>query len=169
MLAALPGDLPGAVVCLVHLAPQHPTVLAAIFGRRTALRVTEAMDGDVLEAGRVYVAPPDAHLVVDTDGVLRLERTELVHHVRPSADALLLSLAANYPGRCLAVVLSGTGIDGAAGAAAVRRAGGEVIAQDEATSMYFGMPGAAILGGVDHVLPVEAIAAAVLDFTGVAT
>jgi two-component system chemotaxis response regulator CheB len=127
--------------------------------------VREARDGDVLEPGTVYVAPPDAHLLVDADGSLRLERSELVHHVRPSADALLLSIAHEYRGRCLAVVLSGTGIDGAAGAAAVHQAGGRVLAQDEATSEHFGMPGAAILaGGVDEILSLEDIGPAVVEF-----
>ena len=115
----------------------------------------------------MYVAPPDAHLIVNGDATLQLERSELVHHVRPSADALLLSLAKDYRGRCLAVVLSGTGIDGAAGAAAVKRAGGTVVAQNEATSQHFGMPGAAILaGGVDNVLALNEIGRAVIDFVG---
>jgi two-component system chemotaxis response regulator CheB len=112
------------------------------------------------------VAPPDAHLLFGADGRLHLEQSELVHHVRPSADVLLLSLAQNHQGRTIAVVLSGTGIDGAAGAAALERVGGEVLAQDEATSDYFGMPGAAILaGGVEHVLPLDRIAAAVVEST----
>lgn len=118
-----------------------------------------------LEGGLVRVAPPDAHLLVDDSGTLRLDHSQVVHHVRPSADVLLLSLAQNHRGPCTAVVLSGTGIDGAAGAAAVKRAGGRVLAQDEATSQYFGMPGAAILaGGVDEVLPLDAIATAVLQW-----
>jgi two-component system chemotaxis response regulator CheB len=130
--------------------------------------VKQAEHGDLMEEGTVYVAPPDAHLLVGADGALRLERSELVHHVRPSADALLLSIAKDYEGRCLAVVLSGTGIDGAAGAAAVKQAGGTVLAQDEATSEHFGMPGAAILtGAVDQVLPIIAIGTAVIDFIGV--
>lgn len=102
---------------------------------------------------------------MDEDELLRLDRSELVHHVRPSADVLLLSLARNHSGPVTAIVLSGTGIDGAAGAAAVKRAGGRVLAQDEATSQYFGMPGAAILaGGVDEVLPPDGIASAVLQW-----
>jgi two-component system chemotaxis response regulator CheB len=134
----------------------------------SALAVKQAEHGDPLEQGRVYVAPPDAHLLVAADGTLKLEQSEVVHHVRPSADALLLSIAKEYEGRCLAVVLSGTGIDGAAGAAAVKRAGGSVVAQDEATSDHFGMPGAAILaGGVDDVLAIDDIGAAVIDFVGV--
>ena len=128
----------------------------------------QAEDGDELQIGTVFVAPPDAHLLATADGHLRLHHSELVHHVRPSADALLLSLAGEYHGRCLAVILSGTGIDGAAGAAAIKHAGGTVFAQDEATAEHFGMPGAAILaGGVDAVLPVDQIARAVIQFARV--
>jgi two-component system chemotaxis response regulator CheB len=165
VLGRLPGELDAAVIIVLHLTPEHPSVLAQILDRATDLPVREARDGDVLEPGTVYVAPPDAHLLVDADGSLRLERSELVHHVRPSADALLLSIAHEYRGRCLAVVLSGTGIDGAAGAAAVHQAGGRVLAQDEATSEHFGMPGAAILaGGVDEILSLEDIGPAVVEF-----
>jgi two-component system, chemotaxis family, protein-glutamate methylesterase/glutaminase len=140
--------------------------LAAILGRSSQLPVQQAEDGMLLEPGVVRVAPPDAHLLVDEAGTLRLDHSELVHYVRPSADVLLLSLARNHVGSCTAIVLSGTGIDGAAGAAAVKRAGGRVLAQDEATSQYFGMPGAAILaGGVDEVLPLDEIASAVLQWS----
>jgi two-component system, chemotaxis family, protein-glutamate methylesterase/glutaminase len=141
-------------------------LLPAILDRWTPLPVEQAEDGIRLEAGVVRVAPPDAHLLVDEHETLRLDHSELVHHVRPSADVLLLSLARNHRGPCTAIVLSGTGIDGAAGAAAVKRAGGRVLAQDEATSQHFGMPGAAILaGGVDEVLPLDAIAPAVLQWS----
>jgi two-component system chemotaxis response regulator CheB len=168
VLEQMPTDLGAAVIVVLHLTPQHRSVLADILARRTKLSVKQAAHDDVLEVGNVYVAPPDAHLLVTAGGTLRLERSELVHHVRPSADALLFSIAKDYGGRCLAIVLSGTGIDGAAGAAAVKQAGGTVVAQDEATAEHFGMPGAAILtGAVDHVLPLREIGAAVLDFIGV--
>jgi two-component system, chemotaxis family, protein-glutamate methylesterase/glutaminase len=164
VLGGLPRDLDAAVLVVLHLTPQHRSLLANILGRRTDLAVRQAQDGDSLRAGTVYVAPPDAHLLVTNGSTLRLDKSELVHHVRPSADVLLLSLAQNHGGRCLAVILSGTGIDGAAGAAAVKSAGGTVLAQDEATSEYFGMPGAAILaGGVDEVLPLDSIGPAVLE------
>jgi two-component system chemotaxis response regulator CheB len=167
VLEQLPQDLNAAVLIVLHLTPQQPSMLARILARRTPLAVREAVDGDELQPSTVYVAPPDAHLIVTSNGSLRLERSELVHHVRPSADALLLSIAHAYKGRCLAVVLSGTGIDGAAGAAAIHQAGGVVVAQDEATSEHFGMPGAAILaGGVDEVLALEEIGSAVVEFAG---
>ena len=167
VLGSLPPDLDAAVLVVIHLQPQVRSLLPEILGRATALRVEPAVDGTELERGVVRVAPPDAHLLLDEDGLLHLDQSELVHHVRPSADVLLLSLARNHHGPCTAVVLSGTGIDGAAGAAAVKRAGGRVLAQDEATSQYFGMPGAAILaGGVDEVLPLDAIASAVMQWAG---
>ena len=166
VLGGLPSDLDATVLIVIHLTPLAPSVLPAILGRSTELRVEQAEDGMPLEPGVARVAPPDAHLLVDEGETLRLDHSELVHHVRPSADVLLLSLAGNHRGPCTAIVLSGTGIDGAAGAAAVKRAGGRVLAQDEATSQYFGMPGAAILaGGVDEVLPLDAIAPAVLQWS----
>ena len=168
VLESLPPDLDAAVVVLIHLTPRHPSILAAILARKTALPVKQAEEGDVLEPGHVYVAPPNAHLLVQADGTLSLDHSPVVHYVRPSADTLLHSLAENYLGRCLAVVLSGTGSDGAEGSAAVKLAGGAVYAQDEATSEHFGMPGAAIgAGGVDAVLAVGLIGQAVIDFVAV--
>jgi two-component system, chemotaxis family, protein-glutamate methylesterase/glutaminase len=169
VLGGLPADLDASVLAVIHLTPLAPSVLPAILGRGTNLRVEQAVDGATLEPGVVWVAPPDAHMLVDEDETIRLDKSELVHHVRPSADVLLLSLAGNHRGQCTAIVLSGTGIDGAAGTAAVKRAGGRVLAQDEATSQYFGMPGAAILaGGVDEVLPLDEIAPTVLGSAPVA-
>jgi two-component system, chemotaxis family, protein-glutamate methylesterase/glutaminase len=165
VLGGLPADLDACVIVVIHLAPLAPSVLSAILGRSAQLPVTEASDDARLAPGMVFVAPPGAHLLVEPDETLHLEDSGLVHYVRPSADVLLLSLAQNHHGPCTAVILSGTGIDGAAGAAAVKRAGGRVLAQDEATSEFFGMPGAAILaGGVDEVLPLDDIASAVLQW-----
>src|SRR5213592_3175075 len=136
VLGGLPAELDASVLAIIHLTPLAPSVLPAILGRATKLRVEQAVDAAPLE---------------------------------PGVDVLLLSLAGNHRGPCTAIVLSGTGIDGAAGTAAVKRAGGRVLAQDEATSQYFGMPGAAILaGGVDEVLPLTEIAPAVLEWAPVA-
>lgn len=166
VLAELPAALPASIVVLLHLNPAYRSVLGEILGRQTALIVRQAVQGDKLRQGFVYVAPPDAHLVLEGD-VLQLDRGPPVQHVRPSGDRLLLSLADGDATGHLAVILSGTGRDGTDGAIALRRAGGTVYAQDEATSDYFGMPEAAIqAGAVDKVLPIDQIAPAVIDFVG---
>ena len=163
VLGALPSDLEAAVVIVVHLQAGHQSVLAEILNRHSALPVKQAARGDRLEPGHVYVAPPDAHLIVRADGALQLDGSPPIHFLRPSADVFLNSLASSHENRALVVVLSGAGSDGAVGAAAVKGAGGFVLAQDQATSEYFGMPSAAIASGVvDRVLALDDIAAAVV-------
>ena len=147
MLSGLPTEFPAAVVVIQHLDPRHRSLMAEILGRRTALPVKEAEASDRLEHGSVYIAPPNKHLLVNTDGSLSLTETELVHFVRPSADLLFESVAASYQDRAIAVVLTGTGSDGAMGVRAIKKMGGTVIAQDE-TAEFFGMPQAAIETGL---------------------
>jgi two-component system chemotaxis response regulator CheB len=150
----------------MHLVPSYPSVLRDILSRTTRLPVHWAEPGEELEPGRVYVAPPAVHSVFDEAGNLARDESAPVHFVRPSADTLLASCAEAYGAGAVAVVLTGTGVDGAAGAAAVKAAGGTVIAQDEATSQHFGMPHAAIdTGAVDLVLPLEAIAGELVRLT----
>ncbi len=163
VLAGLPGNFPAAVVLVQHLAPHHESLLAEILGKRTKLRVTQARAGDRLAPGTVHVAPPDEHLLVSGDGSLSLSHSELVHFVRPSADLLFESVAAGFKDRAIAVVLTGTGSDASIGIVAVKKMGGVVVVQDEATSEFFGMPDAAIrTRQVDMVLPLEAIAPALV-------
>jgi two-component system chemotaxis response regulator CheB len=164
VLGALPADVPAAVVVVLHLMAQQPSYLADIFGRRTPLPVAQAADGDRLEAGKVYVAPPDAHLLVGENGELLLDSGPPIHHLRPSIDRLLASLADSYGGRAVAVVLSGTGTDGAQGVRLIKAAGGTVFAQSSDTSEHRGMPEAAVAtGAVDRVLPLAEIPAAIID------
>ena len=161
ILSQLPGDLPVALVVIQHLDPRHRSLMADILARRTPLKVKEADDGESLMPGVVLVAPPDRHLLVNTDATVSLTQTELVHFLRPSADLLFESVAASFRDRAIAVILTGTGSDGAMGLAAVKKMGGTVIAQDKTTSEFFGMPGAAIeSGNVDFVLPLEEISSA---------
>jgi two-component system chemotaxis response regulator CheB len=165
-LSALPADFPVPVVVVQHLHREAPSTLAAILDRRCAIAVREAVDGDRLSAATVYVAARDHHLVVNSDATLSLTTSELVHFVRPSADVLFESAASSYRGRLMAVVLTGAGSDGAAGVLAVKREGGYVLAQDEATSDSFGMPAAAIgTHVVDEVLALDDIAPAVIAWT----
>ena len=161
VLSALPRDLPVALVVVQHLDPRHRSLMAEILGKRTSLLVKEARDGDGLERGLALIAPPDHHLLVNADRTVSLSHTELVHFVRPSADLLFESTAAAYKERAIAVVLSGTGRDGAMGVKAIKKMGGTVIVQDEKTSEFFGMPGAAQETGlVDFILPLPEIAPA---------
>ncbi len=167
VLAGLPAAFPAATVVVQHLDPRHRSLIADILGRRTALKVREAKEGDVLTPGVVYTAPPNRHLLVNPDATLSLSQSELVHFVRPSADLLFESMAASFKDRAIAVVLSGMGVDGAMGLRAVRKMGGTIIVQDEATSEFFGMPAAAIgTGTANFILPLNEIADALSTLVG---
>ena len=168
LLGALPPDLPAAILVVQHLDPRRlHTQLPDILDRRTPLRVAQARDGMQLTAGRVYIAPPNQHLVVKNARFIGLSDAPVVHFVRPAADVLFPTVAERFGSHAIAVVLSGAGRDGAVGTEAVHRAGGIVIVQDEATSQHFGMPGAAIAQGhADHVLPIEHIAGQIMSLTG---
>jgi two-component system chemotaxis response regulator CheB len=163
VLSVLPQNFPAAIVIVQHLDPRHRSVIANIMDRRTPLTVKEAQDGDLVSKGRVLIAPPDKHLLVNPDGTISLTQTELVHFVRPSADLLFESVAASYKDKAIAVMLTGSGRDGAMGVKAINKMGGTVIAQDEITCEFFGMPGAAIATGiVDFILPLDEIAPAII-------
>ena len=163
VLAALPDGFAATLVVVQHLDPRHRSLMADILSRRTQLRVKQAEEGEKVAPATVYIAPPNRHLLVNPDGTLSLSQSELVHFLRPSADLLFESVAASYRERAIAVVLTGTGSDGAMGVQAIKKMGGTVIAQDEATAEFFGMPGAAIQSGsVDFVLPLNEIAAALV-------
>ncbi len=163
VLGSLPADFPAAVLVVQHLDPHYKSLMGDILGRRTALKVSTATEGAAVVPGQVMVAPPDRHLIVKNDGTVSLSAGELVHFVRPSADLLFESAAANFGDRVIGVVLTGTGSDGDMGVQAVKQGGGTVIAQDQKTSQFFGMPGTAIgTGAVDLVLPLDGIAEALV-------
>ncbi|MEU7152514.1 chemotaxis protein CheB [Streptomyces sp. NPDC045456] len=162
VLGGLGPDLPVPVLVVQHLDPRHRTVIAEVIGRRTALRVKLAEDGERARPGTVCIAPPDRHLLVGPGGTLTLSGSELVHFLRPSADLLFESVAGAYGAQAIACVLTGTGSDGAMGVDAVRSRGGTVIAEDPRTAEFKGMPEAAVgTGSVDFVLPLEEIAAVI--------
>jgi two-component system chemotaxis response regulator CheB len=163
VLSNLPAEFPAAVVLVQHLDPRHRSLMAEILGRRTSLQVKQAEEGDRLQPSTVYIAPPDRHLLVNPDSSLSLSQSELVHFVRPSADLLFESVAASYRERAIAVVLTGTGSDGNMGVQAIKKMGGTVIAQDEQSAEFFGMPQAAIqTGSVDFILSLDEIAPALV-------
>jgi two-component system chemotaxis response regulator CheB len=163
VLSSIEAGLPASILVVQHLDPRHESLMADILGRRTGLAVMQAEAGVSIEPGTVYIAPPDKHLLANPDRTLSLTQSELVHFVRPSADLLFESVAAAFRDRAIAVVLTGSGLDGSMGVKAIKKMGGTVIAQDEASSEFFAMPSAAIeTGDVDFVLPLEEIPGALV-------
>ena len=159
LLSQLPGGFGAIIVIVQHVDPRHRSLMPQVIGRQTRLPVAHAEEGIKLEADHVYLAPPNQHMLINRKGTLTLTDTELVNFVRPSADLMFESVAAAYGERAIAVVLTGSGHDGAMGVTAIKQRGGTVIAQDEASSEFFGMPSAAITtGAVDFVLPLDDIA-----------
>jgi two-component system chemotaxis response regulator CheB len=165
VLTRLPVDTPGVVIS------QHiPEAFSAPFARRmdsvSAMTVIEARDGQQILPGHVYIAPGDRHLLVVRDGaryVCKLSDGPPVNRHRPSVDVMFRAVAQNVGPNALGVILTGMGDDGARGLKEMHDAGAATIAQDEKTSVVWGMPGEAVKhGGVDQVLPLETIASALL-------
>lgn len=167
VLEALPSPCPPTLI-VQHLHVAFHEAFAARLDAAGANRVRLAAEGDVLDVGNVYVAPPGAHLKVALrDGMprLRLSSDPLREGFRPAVDILFESLAETFAWRAQGVLLTGMGRDGAAGLLRMREAGAGTIAQDEASSIVWGMPGAAVrLGAAEHVLPLERIADAMIEW-----
>lgn len=158
VVSDLPTDLKAAVCIVLHIAPDSPSLLAAILGRAGALPCLPATDGDQLELGRILVAPPNRHMVVEGDRV-RVTAGPRENGHRPAVDLLFRTAAAARDGRVIGVILSGTRGDGAAGLAAVKAAGGGAIVQDPSEALYAGMPATALAHvAVDAVVPSELVA-----------
>jgi len=147
VLGPLPADLPAAVVALQHLDPRQVSSLTDRLAGVCALSVRVAVDGARLQAGVVEVVPPGRHLLLAAQDRLMLVDSLERPAPRPSADLLLVSMAAVLGARLLAVVLSGNGDDGAVGVQVVARYGGRILVQDEATSRAYAMPAAALAAG----------------------
>ena len=165
VLCALPADLPVPVLVAQHMPPVFTARFAERLDEKTPFTVREAVAGDRLRPGHVYVAPGDWHLRVAgtvLEPRIALDQGPAEHYCRPAVDPLFRSLAEVYGAATLALVLTGMGHDGAAGCVEIARVGGQVIAQDEATSVVWGMPGAVAAAGVaDEVLPLGEVAPAV--------
>jgi two-component system chemotaxis response regulator CheB len=143
LAATLPPDLPASVLVTVHVGGNARSNLPAILSRSGPLPAAHARHGESLRAGRIYVAPPDLHLLVAA-GVARLSRGPRVNRHRPAVDVMFASAVRWAGRRVVAVVLSGMLDDGAVGAALVARAGGRVLVQDPAEALFGSMPRAAL-------------------------
>ncbi|GAB5375505.1 MAG: chemotaxis response regulator protein-glutamate methylesterase [Acuticoccus sp.] len=159
-----PTNVTIPVLIVQHMPAAFTHILAEHITRATGWRAAEASDGEALTPGEIRIAPGGKHLEVGGSKSairLRLTEDEPVNFCRPSADVLFMSAAALFGGAVLGVVLTGMGHDGAAGVKAIKGAGGAVFAQDEESSVVWGMPGAAVATGVvDQVLPLDGFAPA---------
>jgi two-component system chemotaxis response regulator CheB len=158
VLSALSPCFPVPILVVQHMAEGFLEGFVEWMDANGPLRATVAADGEVPRGGSVYFAPDGAHMMLGVDRRIRIVASPPVRGHIPSGDILLESLAASFADRSLAVVLTGMGEDGARGAGAIASAGGVVIAQDEASSVVYGMPYAVIEHGVDcEVLPLDSI------------
>lgn len=170
-LSALPAEFPLPILIVQHMPALFTTMLAERLHRATARPCVEATDGTVVRGGTTYVAPGDFHMTVVREGgqeIIRLNQGPQENFCRPAADQLFRTAAAAYGEELLAVVLTGMGHDGLAGSRDIVQAGGRLVAQDQATSVVWGMPGAVANEGLaHHILPLKAIAPFVDDQVGV--
>lgn len=166
VLSALPADAPG-IVMVQHMPPGFTRSFAERLNSLCRIRVKEARDGDRILPGQALLAPGDFHMAVVRDGAhcaVRVYEAPPVNRFRPSVDVLFNSCAEELGASCVGAILTGMGNDGARGLLALREAGGYTIAQDEATSVVFGMPREAIaLDAADTVLPLPSITSALLN------
>ncbi len=166
LLPAIPGDFSLPIVIVQHMPPLFTKLLSQQLATKCRVKVHEAEAGMLLEPGHVYIAPGDHHMVVERAGSqfkLTLNQDAPENSCRPAVDPLFRSVAHCYGKRVLGVVLTGMGSDGAKGAEAIKQAGGSVLAQDEQSSVVWGMPGfVAGRGLADAVLPLGEIAAEIL-------
>jgi two-component system chemotaxis response regulator CheB len=166
VLVRLPPDSPGVVIAQ-HIPKAFSTPFARRMNDCSQVTVYEAEDGQQVLAGHAYIAPGDRHLMVVRDGaryVCRLDDGVPVNRHKPSVDVLFRSVAQNAGRNAIGVLLTGMGKDGARGLKEMLEAGSQTIAQDEASSVVWGMPGEAVsLGAAQHVLPLDMVASRILS------
>ena len=160
LLPEIPAGFPLPVLVVVqHMPPLFTRLLAERLNACCQLRVKEAECGELFTPGTIYVAPGDRHLRFSSTGRAELDDGPPMNSCRPAVDALWLSLASVCAGAVTAVVLTGMGQDGLRGATALKAQGARIIAQDEASSVVWGMPGAVVHAGLaDRILPLDRIA-----------
>lgn len=161
----LPPDLPAALFLVVHFPSFGISVLPEILSRAGSLKALHPKDGAVIELGKIYIAPPDYHLIVRRNHI-RLSRLPRENGHRPAIDTLFRSAARTYGRRVVGVILSGTLDDGTAGLAIIKTLGGIAIVQNPEEALFDGMPRSAIENvAVDHILKLSDIAAVLTEIT----
>jgi two-component system chemotaxis response regulator CheB len=169
VMSGLPADLPAPVVIVQHMPPMFTRLLAERLNSQSGLQIVEAQPGMALKPGHAFIAPGDHHMTLQRRGlhiVVALNQDPPENSCRPAVDVLFRSVAEQYRGRTLGVILTGMGQDGLRGSEAVKKAGGQVLAQDEPSSVVWGMPGFVVRAGLaDRVLPLDQIAAELIRRT----
>lgn len=169
LVPTLPADFPVPVLIAQHMPPIFTSMLAARLSSKSALPVRECLAGEWLKPGSILIAPGDFHMIVQADaGGVRVQTHQgpRENFCRPSVDVLFRSVAAVYGMRTLGVILTGMGQDGLLGCETLRAQGARIYAQDEATSVVWGMPGFVARAGLaDKVLPLQQIGAEIVNAT----
>jgi two-component system, chemotaxis family, protein-glutamate methylesterase/glutaminase len=162
LVPEFPADFPVPIVIVQHMPPLFTRLLAERLNTLARLEVQEGKAGEKLQRGQVWIAPGDHHMTVarkGTEFVLGINHDPQENSCRPAVDVLFRSVAQTYGANVLAVVLTGMGADGTRGSAVIREAGGEVIVQDEASSVVWGMPGSVVAASLaDRIYPLAGIA-----------
>jgi two-component system chemotaxis response regulator CheB len=171
VIDALPRNFPLPIVIVQHMPPVFTKLLADRIRSTTGFNIVEGAEGMLLEPGKAILAPGDFHmrLARTADGSVRVHLDQGPHECscRPAVDVLFRSVAELYGGNVIATILTGMGQDGLRGATELTRLGAHLIAQDEATSVVWGMPGAVAAAGITHeLLPLDNIAAAIMQQAG---
>jgi two-component system, chemotaxis family, protein-glutamate methylesterase/glutaminase len=157
LIGSLPADLPAAIFLVMHIPAQSHSLLPDILNRAGWLHALHPVDGQMIQYGHIYVAPPDHHLLIE-EGIVRIVRGPKENRHRPAIDPLFRSAARIYGTRVVGVILTGSMDDGTAGLLAIKRGGGEVIVQDPQNALFSSMPLSAIAHvKVDHVIPLSDI------------
>ncbi|HJW94574.1 MAG TPA: chemotaxis protein CheB [Thermoanaerobaculia bacterium] len=156
LVGGLNPDFPAPIVIVLHIPPDHPSLLPRILSRRSSLPVVTAEEGMELEPGKIYVAPPDRHVLVDHEQKLETPRGPRENNHRPAIDPLLRSAALAYGQKAVGVILTGTRDDGTSGLNAIKACGGIAIVQDPNDAAYPWMPRNAIEHNeIDHIVPLK--------------
>jgi two-component system chemotaxis response regulator CheB len=170
LIPMLPADFPAPVLIVQHMPPVFTRLLAERLQKQSRLRIEEAEPGALVEPGKILIAPGDFHMYVEKQGSLFrivLDQSTPLNSCRPSVDALFNSVATAYGAAAVGVILTGMGQDGMRGAERLKHAGGYVIAQDEASSVVWGMPGFVARAGIaDAVVPLTDVVPQILKQTG---
>lgn len=166
VITKIPGNIPCGIVIVQHMPPAFTKSLADRLNSLSSVTVKEAEHNDVVKQGLVLIAPGDYHMLLEREGgkvVVKLNQNPPIGGHRPAVDPMMESVGRIYGSKAVGVILTGMGHDGAKGMQAIKRQNGQTIAEDQSTSVVFGMPKSAIeLGVVDKVVPITGVAAEIL-------